>query len=135
MGREYLPIDEAMALEEERLAAARAAGEAGRETWLHACYKTRGIYADQILNLRQSFPAGQILVLGSGTLFRTPERALSEALAFLGLPPADTPVRFGVKNSGGPRSDIPDNVLADLRDFFAPHEKRLAEILGEVPDW
>ena len=86
MGREYLPIEEAMAVEEERLASARAAGPEGRETWMHACYKARGRYAEQIERLRATFPPERILILGNNLLFRDPEQVMAQTLGFLGLP-------------------------------------------------
>lgn len=134
MGREFLPIDEAMAAEDTRLAlAARDPG--GIETYMAASYKTRGVYADQIERLRRLFPPKQILVLGSGDLFADPRRTTNAALEFLGLEPASTPNEFAVKNSGGDRPPVPDRVRSDLEAFFAPRNERLFNLLGRRLDW
>lgn len=135
MGREYLPIEEAMAVEEERLASAQAAGPAACETWMHACYKRRGHYAEQIERLRGAFPPERLLILDSGTLFRDPGQVMAQALDFLGLPSRDVAFDFPVKNSGGERPEIPDRLRADLEAYFAPHNDRLARLLGRRPDW
>lgn len=134
MGREYLPFDQAIRIEEERLARAAAAGGAGYETWLHACYKARGVYVDQIRRLEAAIPRERILVLGSNTLFRRPAEALGAALEFLGLP-VEGNYDFAQKNSSRPGDVVSEDVLAELSDHFAPHNARLFDHLGFVPDW
>lgn len=134
MGREYLPIAEAIAIEEERRTRAAAAGAAGLETWLHASYKARGIYVDQIRALEAAIPRERILILGSGTLFRRPIAAVETALGFLGLP-VEGDYDFAQKNRSRSRDPVPDAVVAHLRDFFAPHNARLFDHLGFEPDW
>lgn len=134
MGREFLPIDEAMAAEDTRLALA-ARDPHGIETYMHASYKTRGVYADQIERLRKLFPPERILVLGSGSLFADPRRTTAAALEFLGLEPAATPQEFAVKNSGENRTPVPDRVRSDLEAFFVPRNERLFEILERRLHW
>lgn len=135
MGREYLPIDEAMAAEEERLAEAQRQGVDGLETWLHASYKRRGLYADQIETLYDAYPREQVLILGSRTLFATPAAALDEVLTFLGLQTAPTGVRFEAKNESDNRTSVPESLRDELAEFFAPHNARLFDLIGRRLDW
>ena len=134
MGRETLPIEEAFAAEEARLARAAALGEGARETLDHACYRRRGAYAEQIERYLALFPRERLLILGTGELARDPSAAMARAHAHLGLPPA--PIDAGaVRNRGGAREPAPPALLAELREWFAPHEARLAALLGGLPDW
>ena len=134
MGRETLPLAEALAVEEERLAHAARLGEAGRETLHHACYRRRGLYAEQIERYHAAFPRDRLLVLGTAELARDPAATLARAFAFLGLPPA--PVQAGVeRNTSGAAEPAPPALLAELRAWFEPHDARLAALLGGLPDW
>ena len=134
MGRETLPIEEAFAVEDARLAHAATLGEAGRETLEHACYRRRGLYAEQIERYLAHFPRERLLVLGMGELRRDPEGALARTFAFLGLPPH--PIEPSeVRNAGGNRTPAPPALLDELRDEFAPHDARLAALLGGLPEW
>ena len=133
MGRETLPMAEAFALEDARLAHAARLGEAGRETLTHASYRRRGLYAEQVARYHALFDPRRLLVLGTGELARDPAAAMARVFAFLGLPPA--PVEAGaVRNSGGGAS-APPEVLEELRAWFAPHEAELVRVLGVLPDW
>jgi len=134
LGREYLPIREAIAIEDERLNRAAAAGAAGLETYLHASYKARGVYVDQIRRLEAAFPRSRILVLGSGTLFRRPAEALGTALEFLGLP-FEGDYDFARKNSGKSGDPVPDGVRAELDAYFEPYNADLSDHLAYRPDW
>lgn len=133
MGRETLPLEEALAMEERRLAHAATLGAAGRETLAHACYRRRGVYADQIARVHALFGPERLLVLGTGALKRDPEGTLARAFAHLGLPPIALDAAV-VRNEGG-RPPTPPAVLKELRAWFAPHDERLARILGGLPEW
>lgn len=134
MGRETLPIEAAFAAEEVRMAHAARLGEAGRETLHHASYRRRGLYAEQITRYRALFPPDRLLVLGAGALAREPEATLGRAFEFLGLPPE--PVDGGVaRNRAAGPAGAPVALLAELRDWFAAPNARLAEMLGGLPDW
>lgn len=134
MGRETLPVADALAVEDERLDHAAALGEAGRETLEHASYRRRGIYADQIARYHAAFGPDRLLVLGTGELARDPAAALGRAFAFLGLPPAPLG-RQRVRNRGKGAADVPPGVLSELRGWYAPHNARLEALLGGLPDW
>ena len=134
MGREYLSLEEAISAGEARLAAARAAGPAGRETWMHACCKSRVHYAERIARLSGVFPPDRILIIGGGLLFRDPEQATARVFDFLDLPRPTNAIAYAIKNGGG-GTDVPEGVRDALATHFAPHEMRLTEMLGTPPDW
>jgi hypothetical protein len=134
MGRETLPFEEAIALEDERRRRAALAGEAGRETFLHASYKARSRYLEQIMRVQAAFPSDRLLILGSDALRRDPGGTVGMAFRHLGLPPAPLgpPIR---KNASRDREEVPERTLAALREEFAPHNARLFDHLGFRPDW
>ncbi len=132
MGREHLPIAEAMRLEETRLAEARAAGEEGMETLLHASYKDRGRYADSLGRLFRLFPREQVLVMDGETLFRDPAAAVTRVSKFLGLPAAEVP-HLPARNRGLNREPVDPELRAELEEFFRPHQARLSALLQDAP--
>lgn len=134
MGRERLPIEEAFALEEARLAHAAALGEAGRETLHHAGYRRRGLYAEQIERYLALFPRERLLLLGSAELRRDPEATLARAFAFLGLPPAAIDPSTA-RNEGSNKAPPPPPLVDELRAGFEAPNARLAALLGGLPDW
>ncbi len=134
MGRETLPIEEAFAIEEARLAHAAAVGERGRETLHHACYRRRGLYAEQIERYLALFPRERLLILGSGELRREPEAAMARVFAHLGLPPAAIDAR-AERNVGAGQAPPPPALVGALRAWFEPHDARLAALLGGLPEW
>lgn len=134
MGREYLPFEEAIRIEEERRMRAAAAGPAGQETWLHATYKARGVYVDQIRRIEAVIPRERILILGSGALLRRPAETVATAVDFLGLP-MEGSYDFPRKNRSKVRDPVPDETLAELSGYFAPHNARLFDHLGFEPEW
>ena len=134
MGRETLPIEEAFALEDARLAHAAALGEGGRETLHHAGYRHRGLYAEQIERYLALFPRERLLVLGSGELRRAPEATMARAFAFLGLPPAAIDPSAS-RNEGVGKAPPPPALVEELRAGFEAPNARLAALLGGLPDW
>lgn len=134
MGREYLPIMQALEVESERLAHADISKPGGLETYLHASYKLRGCYADHLARYLAVFSSDQILILGSGELFHEPRKSTSEAIRFLGLPDIPSRDDYPRKNAGE-REAVPAEVYTYLRQYFEPHEQRLRDLLGYPIDW
>lgn len=135
-GREYLPVMEALEVEEQRLAGADPATADGLETYLHASYKRRGCYAQQLEHYFSAFPREQILVLGSQRLFTSPGAVLNETLAFLNLSPIEVPPeRFEVRNPGTNREQVPAEVYDYLNRYYEEPNRRLNALLGHPLDW
>jgi hypothetical protein len=96
-------------------------------------YLTRGHYADQLERWFAAFPREHFLILGSGDLFADPAGALARACAFLGIP-AHTLDEY-VAMRAGTYADISTALRAQLDGHFAPHNERLAALLGGLPNW
>lgn len=135
MGRERLPIEEAMLREDERLAHARACGAAGHETLLHASYKARSRYAEQLGEWLAHFPQDQILILWTRDLANAPEQTMERTFGFLGLSMPDRPLEFAVRNAAPRPAEVPEGVRAHLRRHFAPHDAQLGDMLGCALPW
>lgn len=137
-GVEPLDFAGALAAEEDRLA-----GEAERmadaptyysEAHDWYSYRSRGIYLPQVQNWRARFPEGQLLVLRSEDMYRDVQTVFDTVCAFLGLPTHSLPTTraFGARNSP---VTMPDEVHAELTDFYAPHNRALEDYLGRSLDW
>jgi hypothetical protein len=137
LGKETLPLEEALEAEEDRIAgeAARLASEpayTNREHFFHS-YKSRGIYVDQIKAYEACFPRQQMLIIKSEELFGAHVGVFRCICRFLGIPQW-APRRFRRVNPGGyPRQD--EDVRRKLQAFFAPHNRRLFAHLGVEWDW
>jgi len=130
-------FEDALAREGERLA-----GESEKmladETYFsfahqHHSYLARGIYVDQLLAWRQYFPAERLLVLKSENLYEDPTRTFTRVLSFLELS-AWRPSRFPSYNRGD-NPAIEAGLRRRLARFFAPHNRRLYELLDEDFCW
>ena len=135
MGRETLPVEDAIRLEERRMEAARAAGPAGIETLLHGAYAGRGRYHGQVARYLSVFPARRVHVVGAGQLFERPAECLAEVADFLGLPRPSEDMAFPVRNRGANRSDVADEVRRRLSQEFARDNEALWRLLGRRLEW
>jgi hypothetical protein len=137
--QEPLSFDDAVAAEDARLE-----GEAERfssdprytsqahERW---SYVSRGRYAEQLDRWLDRYPAERMLVLQSEALFADPAVGYDQVLAFLGLR-THRPRAFA--NAGSTLED--DSTMsaatrAHLQQRFAPHNERLARLLGRDFGW
>jgi hypothetical protein len=129
-GRETLPIVEAFAAEEARLA--RSADEPGDHRVL--AYRRRGVYAEQLARYYSLFSPGQLLALPSERLFTTPGPVVDQVCRFLGVDPALAARNYTPQNLGGyDAARVPADLYAELTRFFAPHNERLYAMVGA--DW
>jgi hypothetical protein len=136
-GYETEPFDVALDLEDERLAGEveRMVADPGYQSFSHRhhAYVGRGRYADQLLRLRDHFPAEQIHVIESESFFTAPETTYRGLLEFLDLSIV-LPDRFDRWN-GRPSGSMPDECRSRLRTEFEVHDRALADLLGREPAW
>jgi Sulfotransferase domain len=136
-GYETLPFEEAIAREPERLAGERERLLADENydgvDYRHHSYLSRGRYAEQLEVWLQHFPRQQVLVLRSEDFFADPELVLGSVLQFLGLPPAS--LRHYPKYNHRDYTEMTPALRRRLRDQFAPHNQRLAALLGRDFGW
>ncbi|GAA3973990.1 sulfotransferase family protein [Allohahella marinimesophila] len=134
MGREYLPLFDALTAEEERINDSDMASPEGLETYLHASYKLRGRYADHLSRLFTIFDRKQVLILGNNELLRDPEAVTNKVYEFLGLERMTGDIDFPKKNVGN-REPVPSEVISYLEEYFEPHNQTLFTLLGKKIDW
>jgi len=98
-------------------------------------YVTRGIYVDQLRRWMDVFPKDRLLVLRSEDLYRNTSGIYAEVLEFLHLRSLDLGFypAFTERRSDNPK--IPPVAKAHLRELFAPHNARLASLLGRDMAW
>lgn len=136
-GRESLDFEAALAAEPSRLGDSEAALADGRVSrsaaHQHFSYLARGRYAEQLERWFALFPREQFLVLRFEDLAREPLAVLNRTLEFLGLPPAQS-VRLEARNTRRYPQMQPE-MAEQLREYFAPHDRRLEALLGETTGW
>jgi hypothetical protein len=136
-GFEHESFERALELEDERLA-----GEIERMreniryeslSHRHHSYRHRGHYAEQLERALALFPPEQVYVIGSEAYFDQPARQYRQLLAFLGLHPHE-PARFRQINAR-PSGPMPVQMRQMLEEYYAPHNERLAKLLGRPLGW
>jgi hypothetical protein len=135
---EPLSFPEAIEAEPERLRGEeeRIIAEAPRynsfahENW---SYTAHGLYAEQLERWMHLIPRERFLVLRSEDIYQDFAREYAKVVAFLGLP-AWTPPDFPMLNYH-PSADMDPDARTRLQQHFAPHNARLAELLGRDLRW
>lgn len=137
LGHEPLSFLEALRAEPKRLQgeAERLLREPGYRSTAHQffSYVARGEYADQLGQWFRSIPRDRTLVLLLDDLAADPEGTLAKVFEFLCLKPyelKETKLRNVLSYA-----HMPDEVRARLTEHFAPHNARLAEMLGRQLPW
>jgi hypothetical protein len=100
-----------------------------------ADYVRRGIYHEQLARYLRHFPGRQMLILESGELRRTPAATVRRVCRFLDIPDLDEEFEFAPVFSGRYAEAMPDAANRLLRNFYAPHNARLFELIGRKFDW
>ncbi|HSS98939.1 MAG TPA: sulfotransferase domain-containing protein [Terriglobales bacterium] len=135
VGYEDLPIDQALRAEESRVR-----GLVERQQWKdptlrHYTYKARGRYAEQLERFMGKFPRNQLLVLNSERLACEPERVLRSVFEFAEIDSAFQIKNLQRKNVGSGKKEVSQELTSYLGEYFAPHNNRLFDLLGEDYGW
>ena len=140
-GREPLSFEDALAAEPDRLAVEElklAEDPDAKSVKLNRySYAAKGRYAEQLERWLQHFPRRQLLVLRTEDLFADPRQVFGEILRFLDLPewyPAEFD-NHSYAMRPPERSPVPDAVRERLAAEYAPHNRRLAELVGRDFGW
>ena len=137
-GLEPLGFEAALDAEPDRLAGEeqRLLEDPGYVSRSHRLfsYVGRGLYVDQLERWFSHFPREQVLVLASEDLYRQPGPTYRSVLDFLGLAPLELPAYPVHTRSSGSTSMAP-STRRRLDERFAPHNRRLAELLGQDLGW
>ena len=140
-GRDALGFEEALAREPERLRGEDESllADASRFSLAHRrfSYFARGIYADQIERWTRCVGRDRLLILRSEDFFADPSAAVARVTDFLGLPARDPAsyVREFTRHNPGSYPGLDAATEARLRDAYAPHNERLAALLGPEFAW
>ena len=130
LGFEPLPIDEALAAEQSRL----ATGDP--YSFQKHSYLSRSRYLEQLDRYEALFPREQLLILRSEDLFSTPERIWQELLSFLELKPMDWPGALPRANAGDGLGDRIDPALRQhLRQQLAETVAGVRSRYGITWEW
>jgi len=136
-GFETETFEKALELEEQRIKPELARMLADplyqSMTYRHQAYRRRGHYAEQLQAFVDLLGREQVHVVESEAFFAEPEKAYSDLLDFLGLPVV-MPPSFDQFNAR-PGSPLSPELMAELREHFAPHDAALATYLGRPPWW
>lgn len=99
----------------------------------HQSYLDRGRYADQLEVLFKLFGRERVHVTFAEDFFTEPEPVYDAVIDFLGLP-RWRPAAFE-RHNARPGSPLSPALRERLTGHFAPHDERLATLLGKVPPW
>jgi hypothetical protein len=136
LGREPLSFEEAIEREPERLE-----GELERlgdtryfsRPWWDYTYLARGRYAEQLERWLALFPREQLLVLSSERLRADPASSYARVLEHLGARQHSLPSYPAIfEREYAPMAAATHERLVE---YFAPHNERLYELLGEDLGW
>lgn len=133
--REPLDIADAMHVEEKRLAPKLEAQDYKSETFIHLSYKSRGLYLEQLERFLDYFPRKNLLVLESETFFQDPKSTLHRVCEFVDIDPQFQFKNLQPRNIAPNRVKVPPEVYSYLDNYFATHNQRLYDFLGEKYVW
>jgi hypothetical protein len=129
-GLETVSFAEAIAREPERLA---VSADPLHPAWRHHSYLARGVYAEQISRWFDRFPRHHFAIVKSEEFYRDPLVVLHETQTFLGVEAHRPAVR---KIHHRAVYEAMDPVVRQrLMAYFAPHNRRLAALLGRDFGW
>ena len=97
-------------------------------------YIARGRYVEQLERIFGMFPREQVLVLESGAFFSEPETVTNRVCDFLDLPPVKLQ-SYSPKHTTKNRGLLDDELRTTLREYYAPWNEKLFDLLGERFDW
>ncbi len=136
-GFERESFERALALEDERLAGEvdRMREDPAYESFSHRhhSYRRRGQYAEQLERALALVPAERVHVIQSEAFFRHPVDEYRRLVSFLGLRPFEL-ADFGQHNSR-PGVPMDPKTRRMLEEHYAPHDQRLARLLGSPLQW
>jgi hypothetical protein len=93
-----------------------------------------GHYAEELSHLYTLYPREQVHLVNFAELGQDPARVVAGILKFFGLPSADLG-RYDPIFQGGYTERMDQETEARLREYFAPHNARLEELLGYSMGW
>jgi hypothetical protein len=138
-GREPLSLPDALAAEEGRIGAhyARMCRDPAYNSRDHRwySYKARGHYREQLETVFEHFSREQVLIQKSEDFFADPRHAFRLVCEHIGLDGDSVPSDLAPQLVGGYDKHAGDPVRQSLREYFAPRNRELYELLGADFGW
>lgn len=135
LGREPLPLRQALLEEDERLKRAAHGPRHQQDSFIHHSYTSRGRYKEQLERYLTRFPREQLLVVCSEQFFNEPAVALEGVFGFIGVDKAVTIQDVTPRNVATNRIQVDSWSYQYLIEYFAPHNEELFRLLGKRFDW
>lgn len=138
IGRETLPLKEAIDNEEKRIAGEfeKIQASQSHSVFTHATfsYLARGRYIEQLERFTKYFRKEQILVLKSEEFFANTQSEYDKVLEFLNVEPYILN-DAKPKNVGSYNKENQTELRQELQQYFKPYNDRLYSFLGEDFGW
>jgi Sulfotransferase domain len=99
----------------------------------HYSYLARGHYAEQLQRWLELFPGEQLLILKSEDLYSDPATVVQKTMEFLNLRPWE--LKEYKKYNQARYSGLDPATRERLVEYFAPHNRKLRELLGTDFGW
>jgi len=137
-GLEYLPFNEAIKREEERISQEfekiKKNGNYKSKLFPGLAYKTRSIYVNQLRSWFEYFPRNQILIIKSEDFFRDPQATLNRVYQFLDIPKWELK-EFKKFMAETGQKKIDEEIKTYLSKYFHPYNKELYDLLKNDLGW
>ena len=136
-GYETEPFEQALALEESRLAGEEARILADPQYVSHAhqhqAYVARGRYVGQLERMAKAVGRDRLHVIDAEDFFSDPEPVWRGVMSFLGR--SDRTVPVFERHNARPRSAMPESLRRALSESYVADDERLAAWWGRTPSW
>lgn len=136
-GVEWLPFDDAITAEAERLEGEeqRIIDEPGYVSFAHQhfSYVDQGRYERGLARWMKHWPSSQLLILRSEDMYADPARVYDQVTEFLGLAPY-SPEEFGAWNMKA-TSSLSANQTERLQTMLAPSIDATEKLIGRSLQW
>ena len=135
LGFETLSMKEAFKQEESRIHDAFNTKNYKDSQFIHATYKSRGRYKEQLERYYCYYDRRKLLILESEDLFKRTTDTLKKVYEFLGVNQDYILQNKSAKNVSKNRVTVDDSVYEYLNTYFEPHNHALYELLGVDFNW
>lgn len=128
-GRESQPIEQAFALEDERIGSAIKNGNYKDTRFINLSYKTRGRYAEQLQRLFNYFPRENVKIFEAESFYENPMNVICSVLDFVDMDVSHSKIDVKPIGKGGNKTNVPVGVRESLHEYFSEHNRSLAEMV------
>jgi len=132
-GTESRTFEQAIDSELQLLAGATEISLADKSSWKDCHYIYKSLYACSLKQWMKLFPREQFLILQSEEFYANPAATLKQVFEFLDLP--DYQLSDYKQYNGGNYQPADDVVSQRLREYFQPHNRKLAEYANKEFAW